>query len=103
MLTPLPSPRDRPPRTPAYRVPWTIDRLYGTHPLVRNSGSAPVDFVRVFTWSPANGGATEHWGQMLPGEVVEMCLCAGDADDTTVTLAWFRQADEKEYVWRFVV
>ena len=87
----------------AYRIPWSVDRLFDTHPLVTNAGSVPVDFVRVFTWSPESGASTEHWGQMLPGESVELCLCACDPDDTTVTLAWFRQEDGTEYVWRFAM
>ncbi|KDA06177.1 hypothetical protein DC31_12600 [Microbacterium sp. CH12i] len=46
---------------------------------------------------------TQLWGQVLPAERIELCLCAADIDEVVVTLAWFRQADGLEYVWRFVV
>ncbi|HET8926602.1 MAG TPA: hypothetical protein VFN24_02080 [Microbacterium sp.] len=102
MLKPLNTPDDLPRRRP-YRVPWRVERLFESHPLVTNAGPVPVDFVRVFSWSPESGAITEHWGQMMPGESAEVCLCGSDPDDTTVTIAWFRQEDSKEYVWRFVM
>ena len=68
------------------------------------AGSAEVAKAKaVFTHSAAGEGATEHWGQMLPGETAELCLCDADPADTVVTIAWFRPDDGKEYVWRFVV
>lgn len=42
-------------------------------------------------------------GQVLPGETVELCLCASDPDEAVVSIAWFRQRDGLEYLWRFVV
>jgi hypothetical protein len=102
MLRALNPPEDRDRREP-YRMPWSVDRIFDTHPLVTNAGAAPVDFVRVLTWSPEVGVSTEHWGQMLPGESVELCLCASDVAQATVTLAWFRQDDGMEYLWRFTM
>lgn len=102
MLRALNPPGHRDP-TPSYRLPWAVNRLFDSHPLVTNTGAAPVDFVRVFTHSRSGVATTEHWGQMLPGESVELCLCDADLDDTIITLAWFRQEDGAEYVWRFVM
>ncbi|WP_375383926.1 hypothetical protein [uncultured Microbacterium sp.] len=91
----------RPP--PAYRVPWRIDRGYETHPLVTNASDAAVDFVRVFVDGERVTVQTQLWGQMLPGETAELCLCDLDRDDVMVTLAWFRPETGVEYVWRFVM
>lgn len=88
-----------PGRARAYRVPWRVDRTLGTHPLVTNDGDEPADFVRVF----AGHGSTDHWGQLLPGETAELCLCEADLDTVVVTLAWFRPSTGVEYVWRFVL
>jgi len=103
MLKALNPPQERPRRPPAYRVPWAVERVFETHPLVINAGEQPVDFVRVFTQPAAAAGTTEHWGRMLPGETAELCLCDVDLADAVVTIAWFRPDDEAEYVWRFVV
>lgn len=86
----------------AYRVPWRVDRIYDRHPLVTNVGAVPLDFVRVFTDLGATA-ATEHWGQMPPGDTAELCLCDADPDRTVVTIAWFRPDDGEEYLWRFVM
>lgn len=94
----------------AYRVPWRVERLRGPHPIVINEGAAAADFVRVFvaTSRPLRDLAdtspdvdTLHWGQMLPGESAELCLCACDPDSVSATIAWFRPDDGTEYVWRF--
>jgi hypothetical protein len=87
----------------AYRVPWRVDRLYDTHPLVTNAGETAVDFVRVFVDSAQHSPETTLWGQMLSGETAELCLCEHDPDDLVVTLSWFRRETGDEYVWRFVV
>jgi len=86
----------------AYRVPWRVDRVYDRHPLVTNAGPVALDFVRVFVDLGA-GSATEHWGQMPPGDTAELCLCDADPDDTAVTIAWFRPDDGEEYLWKFVM
>ncbi|WP_309067001.1 hypothetical protein [Microbacterium sp.] len=99
----LPIGPDTPPPTAAYLVPWLIVRDDRAHPGVVNIGRDPVDFVRVFHHTLEAAVVTELWGQMLPGERVDLCLCDADVDDVVVTLAWFRQADGLEYVWRFVV
>ncbi len=101
MLRALNPPDDRAPC--AYRVPWSVDRVFDTHPLVTNTSPTAADFVRVFTWSPDAGATTEHRGRVLPGETVELCLCEADPDEAIVTIAWFRQEDGLEYVWRFVL
>jgi hypothetical protein len=77
--------------------------VYGTHPLITNDGSTAVDFVRVFVSTARFAPDTEFWGQMLPGETAELCLCDHDPDDVVVTLGWFRPETGVEYVWRFVV
>lgn len=99
-----------PPPPAAYRVPWRVERLHGTHPTIVNAGAVPADFVRVFVAAPrllqeaieaAPSIETVHWGRMLPGESAELCLCATDPDDVVATIAWFRPEDGTEYVWRF--
>lgn len=93
-------PEQSPP--PAYRVPWRVDRIYGTHPLVTNAGASPLDFVRVFIDGGRSAPDTQLWGQLLPGETVELCLCDRDEQDVVVTLGWFRPETGVEYVWRFL-
>lgn len=88
---------------PAYRVPWRVDRVYDAHPLVTNASDNAVDFVRVFVDGDHDGPEMEFWGQMLPGETAELCLCDHDPEDVVVTLSWFRPETGAEYVWRFVV
>ncbi|MFF5627299.1 hypothetical protein [Microbacterium sp. LWH10-1.2] len=85
----------------AYRVPWHVSRADPAHPLVINHAAEPADFVRVFR-DDAGRDRTQLWGQVLPAEQIEVCLCAADLDEVIVTVAWFRQADGLEYVWRFV-
>lgn len=87
----------------AYRVPWRVDRVSEPHPLVTNDSDAALDFVRVFVGSAICPAETSFWGQMLPGETAELCLCDHDLDDVVVTLGWFRPQTGVEYVWRFVV
>lgn len=88
---------------PAYRVPWRVDRVYETHSLITNDSGTTVDFVRVFVDSTRCAPETQFWGQMLPGETAELCLCDYDHDDVVVTVGWFRPETGVEYVWRFVV
>ena len=87
---------------PAYRVPWQVDRVYDTHPLITNDSVTTVDFVRVFVDSTRCAPETQFLGQMLPGETAELCLCGHDPD-VVVTVGWFRPETGVEYVWRFVV
>lgn len=82
-----------------YRVPWNIGRGTERHPTVANGSEEPADFVRVFR----SDGVSEHWGQVLPGEEVTLCLCGVDLDAVTVTLAWYRWRSDEEYCWRFVL
>jgi len=100
MLRPL-DPSEIPPPV-AYRVPWLVRRDDPSHPVLCNDGAEPADFVRVFR-DDVPQERTQLWGQVLPGEDIELCLCDADPDDVVVTLAWFRPSDGLEYVWRFVV
>jgi len=68
-----------------------------------NVGREAVDFVRVFRDDVDQNNVVDLWGQVLPAESIELCLCASDPDEAVVTIAWFRQQDGLEYVWRFVV
>jgi hypothetical protein len=86
----------------AYRVPWRIDRSDAVHPRITNTDACAADFVRVFVDTARDARPTESWGQVLPGESVDLCLCRTDPDDVVVTLAWFHPASGVEYVWRFV-
>lgn len=88
---------------PAYRVPWRVDNVHETHPFITNDGRTAVDFVRVFVDSTRFSSETQFWGQMLPGETAELCLCDHDPDDMVVTVGWIRPETGVEYVWRFVV
>ncbi len=101
MLRPI-DPTQSPPPT-AYRVPWHIDRADEAHPCVINESGDAADFVRVFHSDDAAGERTQLWGQVLPRERIELCLCGADIDDIVVSIAWFRQSDGLEYLWRFVV
>ena len=101
MLRPI-EPAELPPPI-AYRVPWAIDRTDGAHPGVINESRGAADFVRVFHAEADGEERTQLWGQVLPGERIELCLCTADLDEVVVTVAWFRQEDGLEYVWRFVV
>jgi hypothetical protein len=85
----------------AYRVPWRIRRGDPHHPVVINDGAESADFVRVFR-DDLRSDSTELWGQVLPSEEIQLCLCAADLDEVVVTLAWFRPTDGLEYVWRFI-
>jgi hypothetical protein len=100
MLRPV-EPSDQPP-PPAYRVPWHVVRTDAAHPVVINESRSAADFVRVFRDGDGEE-RTQLWGQVLPSECLELCLCAADVDEVVVTLAWFRPEDGLEYVWRFVV
>lgn len=101
MLRPV-DPSDVPPPA-AYRVPWYVSREDSAHPVVINQSSEAADFVRVFRGDRGGNETTQLWGQVLPAERMELCLCSADLDEVVVTLAWFRQSDGLEYVWRFVV
>lgn len=95
-------PTEQPPQ-PAYRVPWRVVRADASHPIVVNDGQDAADFVRIFTDDGTSADQAQLWGQVLPSERIELCLCSADIDRAVVTLAWFRQTDGLEYVWRFVV
>lgn len=95
-------PADSPPPL-AYRVPWRIARDDPSHPVVANDDIEPADFVRVFHDDVTGGERTQLWGQVLPAEHIELCLCGIDLEEVVVTIAWFRPSDGLEYVWRFVV
>ncbi|WP_336646930.1 hypothetical protein [Microbacterium sp. USHLN186] len=101
MLHPIDASQPAPPL--AYRVPWVISRSDRTHPVLLNAAREPADFVRVFRDDADHQQVVDLWGQVLPGETVELCLCASDPDEAVVSIAWFRPADGLEYVWRFVV
>ncbi|MEQ6898934.1 hypothetical protein [Microbacterium sp. KR10-403] len=81
-------------------MPWRVDSLYDTHPLVTNAGTEALDFVRALV-SAGRVRQSHQWGQMLPGETAELCLCAYDLERTAVTLAWFRPGDGGEFAWCF--
>lgn len=100
MLRPI-DPEQTPPPV-AYRVPWLVDRDDRTHPVVTNGSAESADFVRVFR-DGQSGEGTELWGQVLPSEDIELCLCAVDLDEVVVAIAWFRPTDGLEYLWRFVI
>jgi len=102
MLRALNPPEQRPPRPSAYRVPWVVERVFDSHALVTNEDDVAAELVRVFTHSRIAEPVTEHWGRMLPGETLELCLCELDPDEAVVTIAWFRPDDGAEYIWRFV-
>lgn len=91
------------PSRSAYAVPWVVARTDRTHPVVRNAGLEPVDFVKVMRSDASPADLVDLWGQVLPAEAIELCLCDSHVDDVVVTIAWFRQQDGLEYVWRFVV
>ena len=91
------------PLSVAYGVPWVVTRTDRTHPTVMNAGLEPVDFVKVMRSDASPADLVDLWGQVLPAETIELCLCDSDVDDVVVTIAWFRQHDGLEYVWRFVV
>lgn len=101
MLRPVEPTEQQPPS--AYRVPWRVLREDAAHPVILNESGEAADFVRVFHDDASGAELTQLWGQVLPAERIELCLCASDLDDAVVTLAWFRQKDGLEYVWRFVV
>lgn len=101
MLTPL-DPAE-PPASLAYPVPWRVRRADPDHPVIANLSAEPADFVRVFVDGDTPDERTELWGQLAPGEGVELCLCAVDPDNAVVSIAWFRPSDGIEYLWRFVV
>lgn len=100
MLRPV-DPSEIPPPA-AYRVPWIVYRTDPRHPVVVNGSAESADFVRAFR-DDQGSDRTQLWGQVLPSEDIELCLCAADLGDIVVTLAWFRPSDGLEYVWRFVV
>ena len=87
----------------AYRVPWLIDRDDPAHPILSNAGAEPLQYVRVYVADTTELPGTETWGGVRPGESRELCLCGCDLDDTTVTVAWFRPDDDREWAWSFVI
>ncbi len=101
MLSALRPPPSHPCPLPshAYEVPWHIDRLSDTHPVVVNRSREPARFVRVF----GSDGTTQRWGELAPGDSFDLCLCGSDLDDLVMTLCWVRGDTGVEYVWRFVM
>lgn len=93
-------PDDRP--AWAYRVPWHVDRSDALHPIVLNAGPEPLGFVRLLIHG-SGASTTQYWGQLLPAERIDVCLCGIAIDDLIVTVAWFRQGTGEEYCWRLVV
>lgn len=87
-----------PSRSRPYRAPWTVDRRDDRHTLVRNDGHEPADFVRAFLVD----GSGAHWGQVLPGEEVVVCLPGVRGQSSRVMLAWYRWRTDDEYCWAFV-
>jgi hypothetical protein len=85
----------------ALAVPWSIHRLHDSHSLVTNAGPAPLDFVRAFVDHRGNPTGTHEWGQMLPGDTAELCLCGHEPGEIVVTLVWFRPDDGREFLWRY--
>ena len=86
----------------AYRVPWSVDRS-GPHPVVANTGDETLRFVRALIGDGSGHASQERWGSIAAGETSEVCLCDLDRSDCFVTLAWFRDGGEDEYLWRFVL
>lgn len=92
-----------PPPPSAYRVPWHVDRDDPAHPRLHNQGADALQYVRVYIADATELPAAESWGRVRPGEHRELCLCGCDLDDTTVTVAWFRPEDDREWAWSFVI
>lgn len=93
------TPSDSPPPA-SYPVPWTVSRA-PDHPRVVNTSGDRLEFVRVFVEAPM-GRRTDHWGPVLPGEGIDVCLSGCDPDEAVITVAWFRPGSNLEYCWRFV-
>ncbi|WP_141932367.1 hypothetical protein [Microbacterium sp. SLBN-146] len=70
-------------------------------PQVVNASKDRLEFVRVFVEAPI-GRRTFHWGRVLPGEGIDVCLSGCDPDDSVITVAWFPEGSNLEYCWRFV-
>lgn len=102
MVPVLPIPRRSRP-TPAYPVPWRVERVDPLHPIVRHGGEEAADAVRVFICDAAGPIRTERWGLILPGEALELCLCEADPASVLTSLAWFRAGSDEEYLWRFSI
>lgn len=88
---------------PPYAVPWLVARTDRTHSVITNAGLEPVDFVKVMRSDASSVDLVDLWGQVLPTEAIELCLCGSRLEGVVVTIAWFRQHDGLEYVWRFAV
>lgn len=86
----------------SYPVPWRVDRVIDTHPLLTNAGAEPVEHVRTFG-SHGTSATTERLGRVLPGETIDLCLCGTDLDSAVMTVCWFRPSTGVEYAWRFVM
>lgn len=90
------------PAPSAYRVPWHVNRDDPAHPLLVNESPDPLAYVRLYVVDGEHAPDRESWGTIRPGETRELCLCGCDLDGTTVTVAWFRPDDEREWAWGFV-
>ena len=91
------------PTPDAYRVPWHVNRDDPAHPLLTNESAEPVAYVRIHVADGAAPPDVESWGRVAPGESRELCLCGCDLDDTTVTIAWYRPHDARQWAWSFAV
>src|SRR5690606_18523618 len=93
MVPVLPFPRRSRP-TPAYPVPWRVERVDPVHPIVRHGGEEAADAVRVFICDAAGPIRTERWGLILPGEAPELCRADADPASGRTSLAWFRAGSD---------
>ncbi|MGF3057310.1 hypothetical protein [Microbacterium sp. YY-01] len=89
------------PHEPAYALPWSADVRDFRHPRLALRGMEPVDFVTVFTRGDGRMDDAQLWGRVLPGEVLDLCLCAYTGDDVTVSITWFRERGGDEHIWSF--
>ncbi|WP_221585220.1 hypothetical protein [Microbacterium sp. G2-8] len=96
------TPPSTPPSPLPYAVPWAV-RRDGTHPVVTNASHEPLEYARALFSDGSARVGSETWGLVLPEEEQELCLCGLDESDTVVTLSWFRTADDREYLWQFVL
>lgn len=91
------------PAPDASRVPWHVNRGDPAHPLLTNEATVAAEYVRVYVADGTAPPDVEAWGRLHPGETRELCLCGCDLDDATITIAWFRPDDDREWAWSFAV
>lgn len=86
--------------TPAYAVPFSIDRSRAPHRYdLLNVGDEPVDGITLTHlgngYSPP---LTVH--RLEPGRSLSMAVFGADPEDTGVVIVRWRRPDRSEYVWR---